>query len=562
MELNRRLLLAGAAASTMAGAAGGDAMPQMPAALIPFVDQARKDVQLTMASHGIVGAAASLLVDGEPVWVECFGETGGPASRPIDRDTIFSLQSTSKNFCATAIMLAVQRGLLDLDRPLSDDLPDFNVNSRFEPQPVSQMSLRRLLSHHAGFTHEAPVGNNFIPASPSFEAHVRSIQDTWLRYPVGERYAYSNLGIDLAGYVLERAAGMPYAECLKAWLFGPLAMHSTTASADVYEPTANRAIGHAVGFEHVPVRIPIIPSGGVYTSISDISRYTQFHLSRGRVGTRQVLDERLWQEMHEFRYGDDYALCVARFENRFRDRDVTVYGHNGGGFGFGSCYYYCPSEGLAWIVLFNGVTKSDQAPLFDPVMPQPLLAARYGPLAATGPNTNPIQSPPLERLQSRVGLWMNGEARCHASLDDGALGLLFEGEAGMNRLTFITDDDAWMSDGPRKGGRVRFHAAEGLLAQHFELPEGMHWDFIDGPSVAPGPVRSEYDGRLGDYEIYSWGKPVYKITLSKRNGYLYANDIRASPFIEGLFFSGLGENLDLRGSTPTVRSIQLVKTAA
>jgi CubicO group peptidase (beta-lactamase class C family) len=356
-----------------------------------FIDQARTGVRDTMHRHGIVGASAALIVDGTPAWIGCFGNTGGKTPRPVGRDTIFSIQSTSKNVCATAIMLAVQRGLLDLDRPLSAYLPNFSVNSRFDAKPISAMSLRTLLSHRAGFTHEAPVGNNYIPESPSFDAHIHSIQQTWLRYPVGERYSYSNLGFDLAGFVLQRESGLSYAECLRQWLFEPLGMHSTTASADVYIANPDRAVGHQPGFDEIPVRIPIIPSGGIYTSIDDLVRYTQFLLNRGRTGTSQLLDELLWQEMHTFQNGAGYALGVGRVEQRLRDRNTTLFSHNGGGFGFGCCFYYAPAERLGWIVLFNGVTNDDSSPLFDPIMPGPILEARYGPSGPPPVNPNPVR---------------------------------------------------------------------------------------------------------------------------------------------------------------------------
>ena len=72
------------------------------------------------------------------------------------------------------------------------------------------MTLRHLLSHTAGFTHEAPVGNNLVVGRASFAAHCRSISDTWLRFPVGHHYEYSNLGIDLAAFVIERVSGLPF----------------------------------------------------------------------------------------------------------------------------------------------------------------------------------------------------------------------------------------------------------------------------------------------------------------------------------------------------------------
>jgi CubicO group peptidase (beta-lactamase class C family) len=80
---------------------------------------------------------------------------------------LFSVQSVSKNFTAAAVLLAVLEGLLDLDRPISEYLPSFTVNSRFEEHPEKKMTLRLLLSHRAGFTHEAPVGNNYDGDSTS-----------------------------------------------------------------------------------------------------------------------------------------------------------------------------------------------------------------------------------------------------------------------------------------------------------------------------------------------------------------------------------------------------------
>jgi CubicO group peptidase (beta-lactamase class C family) len=119
MRTRRFVVAAGAASSSMLALPGFAASSGNASAVSGFTSQMHDGVRQTMDRHGIVGASAALIVDGAPVWTECFGTTGGPTPGPIDRGTIFSIQSTSKNVCATAIMLAVQRGLLDLDRPLS-----------------------------------------------------------------------------------------------------------------------------------------------------------------------------------------------------------------------------------------------------------------------------------------------------------------------------------------------------------------------------------------------------------------------------------------------------------
>jgi CubicO group peptidase (beta-lactamase class C family) len=109
----------------------------------------------------------------------------------------------------------------DLDAPITTYLPDFHVNSIFEEHPEQKMTLRILLSHTAGFPHDPGYGGNYdgpYGTPPySFEKHIASIPDTWLMFPVGTRYSYSNIGNDLAGYILQVRSGMPSSICQKRY---------------------------------------------------------------------------------------------------------------------------------------------------------------------------------------------------------------------------------------------------------------------------------------------------------------------------------------------------------
>ena len=184
----------------------------------------------------------------------------------MNADTIFSVQSMSKLFTATAVMQAVAAGRLDLDEPITTYLPGFTVHSAFEEHPERKITLRMLLSHTAGFTHEAPVGNNNELDPGDFDAHVRSISDTWLRFPVGTGYAYSNLGIDLAGYILERVEGKPFAEVVRESLLEPLGMERSTFDRAAIRSSGNRAVGHVDPYPEPPLDVPMTAAGGLYAS--------------------------------------------------------------------------------------------------------------------------------------------------------------------------------------------------------------------------------------------------------------------------------------------------------
>lgn len=116
-----------------------------------------------MAEQGIPGLAVALVDADRTLWVEGFGHIDRRGSAPVTADTLFSVQSMSKLFTATAVMRTVAAGRLDLDAPITTYLPGFTVHSAFEEHPERKITLRMLLSHTAGFTHEAPVGNNNEP---------------------------------------------------------------------------------------------------------------------------------------------------------------------------------------------------------------------------------------------------------------------------------------------------------------------------------------------------------------------------------------------------------------
>jgi CubicO group peptidase (beta-lactamase class C family) len=214
------------------------------------------------------------------LWSDGYGFTDLSKTKRVDSQTIFSIQSISKTFTATAVLHAVQEGILDHNEPVTTYLPDFTVNSRFEENPCSRITLKLLLSHRAGFTHEAPIGNNYDASFSSFEEHVLSIQDTWLKFPVGERFSYSNLGIDLAGYILQVVSGMPFHEYVRQNIFKPMDMANSSFDTEWIKRNNNRASGHSEIIPNCRLRSPS-SRPGVCTPVSKIWQHIFVFTSTG-----------------------------------------------------------------------------------------------------------------------------------------------------------------------------------------------------------------------------------------------------------------------------------------
>ena len=112
--------------------------------------------------------------------------------------------------------------------PIQTILPDFRPKDPFGPF----LTLRELMSHRAGLVREPPVGNYFDPTEPSLAATVASLNDTELVYPPGTHTKYSNAGIAVVGYVLERRSGEPFAKYLQHAVLDPMAMTSSAFAPD------------------------------------------------------------------------------------------------------------------------------------------------------------------------------------------------------------------------------------------------------------------------------------------------------------------------------------------
>jgi CubicO group peptidase (beta-lactamase class C family) len=338
------------------GATAMAAPPARPDGVATVIASYQARIPQLMARKHIPGLALALVDGDRVVWQQGFGSTDRNGRTPVTVDTLFGVQSMSKVFTATAVMLAVQSGRLRLDVPITTYLPGFTVHSAFEPHPEQRITLRMLLSHTAGFTHEAPLGNNYEPEPGDFGAHVRTISDTWLRFPVGTGYAYSNLGIDLAGYILEQVSGKPFPVVIRDSLLAPLGMDRSTFDRARVHATADRAVGHS-GPVPPQVDVPMTAAGGLWATAADLARFLEFQLGDGTLGGRTVLTAALMRDMRTVPAPDagapaGYALGVGRTHWR-AGQYLDLFSHGGGGYGFLSDLWWLPQLQLGITVLTN-----------------------------------------------------------------------------------------------------------------------------------------------------------------------------------------------------------------
>ncbi|MGE5143680.1 MAG: serine hydrolase domain-containing protein, partial [Acidobacteriota bacterium] len=267
-------------------------------------------------------AVSIVLVDRDStVWARGFGHANPHDSVLATAQTIFRVGSVSKLFTDIALMRLVQRGTLELDAPITQALPDFHPANPFG----GTITLRQLMTHHAGLVREPPVGSYFDSTAPPLAAVVASLNRTTLVYPPGSRYKYSNGALQVVGLALERAAGEPFPRYMHDSVLVPFGM---TRSA-FFEPGPDLGAAVATAFMWAsdgrsfaaPTFRRNAPSGTLYTSVLDLGKFlTALFADSNPVISRAAL-ERMWVPQFAdsgATEGNGLGFFVSRFDGHRR----------------------------------------------------------------------------------------------------------------------------------------------------------------------------------------------------------------------------------------------------
>ena len=320
--------------------------------LTPVVDR-------EMTRWSIPGIVVGVLRDGAVERVPSASPsclTGRPCGK-----TASSAWPVSKVFTATLAMILADDGLLDIDRPIIEYLPDLPLA---DTTARRTLTVRMLLSHQSGL-----YGDFFIDMGLGEDALARAIAEFGgLRQMTapGERWAYCNSGFHLTGRVLEVVSGQPFDVLMRERLFKPLGLERTCYFAHEaivwphaagHNPVSPAADEHIVAPQGYPRNR--LPAGGVVTNAPELLRFAALHLGDGAVDGTRVLSAEAARAMRT------PQIKAANFADQWgigwdiRDFGGTqVISHGGSINGFQTHLTLVPEQGVAIAILTNSARGS------------------------------------------------------------------------------------------------------------------------------------------------------------------------------------------------------------
>ena len=318
-------------------------------------------VRKKMAVDAVPGLSMAVTDREADLYAGTFGVSEISSRTAVTEETLFQIGSISKSFTSIALLQLQERGKLDVQAPVTEYLPWFEVKSKHSP-----ITLHHLMTHTAGI----PMGSD---ATPVPESEVWNLRHLGTSTSPGERFHYSNTGYKALGLVLEEVSGSTYAEAISSAVLRPLGMLETEPVM-INEIRPRSAVGYTWLYDDRPPARngPLAPAtwfesntgdGCISSTAKDMAKYLRMLLNAGDGPEGRLISEESFklltspyifcgEDGRQEHYG--YGLSILE------DDGCTVLAHTGGMVGYTCSMVVGLQDGLGAIVLTNSMSQPEQ----------------------------------------------------------------------------------------------------------------------------------------------------------------------------------------------------------
>lgn len=319
---------------------------------------------LQLQRDDVAGATISITQNGQPLLLKGYGYADWKKKTPVDPvTTTFRPGSISKLFTYVSMMQLVEQNKLDLDTDVSKYL-DFTIDPGPSGIGNAPITLRNLATHTAGFEEELhDLGSD---KSGKLPLNIRDflIRNQPRRFAApGKTLAYSNYGITLIGYIVQRVSGEPFADYVQHHIFTPLGMTHSTFVQPLPAGFAS-SLGYKTasmpdtGFEGFTES----PAGGLSSTAADMALFGEMLLGQGTLNGHTILQPASVVTLFtpQVTPAPGVAPWCLGFYTEQRN-GLTFTGHGGDLIGFHSQFWVEPIHHLTFFISYNSASAARNA---------------------------------------------------------------------------------------------------------------------------------------------------------------------------------------------------------
>lgn len=266
----------------------------------PRIPELSERLQQFVENKLVSGIVTLVARRGRIVHFDAIGMSNLEAGTPMQPDAVFRIASMTKPITATAVMILQDEGKLSVDDPVAKFVPEFNA-VRYRGKPLRRaITLRDLMSHTSG-----------VVGKQDNEGTLQETAVAMARRPLGfepgSKWEYGP-GLSVCGRVIEVASGRSYEAFLRERIFAPLRMVDTTFHPSPEQKKRAATLYKAVGdpprlvpahhwLVDVDERTVPNPSGGLYSTATDLARFYQMILNGGELDGKRIVSAEAIRQM-------------------------------------------------------------------------------------------------------------------------------------------------------------------------------------------------------------------------------------------------------------------------
>jgi len=320
-------------------------------------------LQEIITGWDIPGLAVGIVQGDEIVYTRVFGMQSLETQTPVTLDSVFCVASVSKAFVATAVMQLAERGKINLDAPIVQYLPYFQMDD----ERYRQMTIRQMLSHTSGMPDMGEYEYDDLLANPEWddgaaERYVRQLSSKKLIANPGERFFYSNIAYNVLGDMIAKVTGKSFERAMQEYILMPAGMpNSTFLLAEV--PPGLLAVPHLRSPEMrinpvYPYHRADAPASFLHATVQDMCHWAITSLKRGSMPGESILSstsyDLMWTPVADrgYKRGSMYEeIGLGWTLGHFKG--VRTISHGGMGFGWSDFLFILPEKNSAAVILCN-----------------------------------------------------------------------------------------------------------------------------------------------------------------------------------------------------------------
>ncbi|MBP7961487.1 MAG: alpha/beta fold hydrolase [Caldilineaceae bacterium] len=350
-------------------AEGYDATASLPAETVAEIESI---VEEAMKGSVVPGMGVAVVQDGEIVYAQGFGVADVETGAPVTADTPFLWAESTFASTTFAVMQLVEQGKIDLDAPITDYLPYFQLAD----ERYTDITVRHILQQRSGLADSGDRMADWTTFQPqvdpgALERHVRGLADKPLLFAPGTQQEWSDVAYTLLGDVIAKVSGQDFETYMQEHILSTLGMTHSSFLLDeldaglMAQPHLKQA-GKAVLSGHYPYHRPFGAANNLMASIGDMARLAQVSLNRGDLDGVSILSDdafsQMWGESEPSPFGD-FPFGVANPTKVMLewgmgwfvsdDAGTPLYSTFGREYGFQGQMSVAPEAGLAVMAIGN-----------------------------------------------------------------------------------------------------------------------------------------------------------------------------------------------------------------